>query len=71
MGYDYYRTLICWLENFEQNWPALEDKYGQRFRRMWRYYLSFCAVTFQTRKTSLYQIVFSKRGFPGGYVSYR
>ena len=30
-GPDYDRTLMAWWQNFEHGWPALEEKYGQRF----------------------------------------
>jgi hypothetical protein len=40
-------------------------KYGERFYRMWKYSLLYCAVSFRARHVQLWQIVFSKRGFPG------
>lgn len=70
-GMDYYRTLCAWKVNFDKSWPQLKDKYGERFRRMWILYLTGSAFIFKTRKISVYQICFSKRGFPGGYVSFR
>ena len=36
-GADYDRTLLAWHDNFERAWPRLAERYGPRFRRMWRY----------------------------------
>ncbi|MGA7965655.1 MAG: cyclopropane fatty acyl phospholipid synthase [Gammaproteobacteria bacterium] len=65
-GTDYDRTLMAWYANFERAWPELKDKYGERFRRMWRFYLMCSAATFRTRDDQLFQILLSPRGVPGG-----
>jgi len=70
-GTDYDLTLLAWRENFERGWPALSARYGERFRRMWRFYLSASAATFRARRDQLWQIVFSPRGVPGGYTAVR
>jgi len=70
-GPDYDRTLMAWHENFEAAWPELEEKYGQRFYRMWRYYLLMCAAAFRARWVHLWQIVYSRDGLKGGYLSVR
>ena len=70
-GADYDRTLMAWWENFERGWPALADKYGERFFRMWKYYLMSCAGFFRSRRGQLWQVVFSKRSRPGTYRSVR
>lgn len=70
-GPDYDKTLLAWHENFEKHWPELKEKYGERFYRMWKYYLLSCAGSFRSRKNQLWQIVFSKHGAPKGYVSVR
>ncbi|MGV8832706.1 MAG: cyclopropane fatty acyl phospholipid synthase [Devosia sp.] len=70
-GADYDRTLMAWLERFEAAWPALADRYDQRFYRMWRYYLNVFAASFRARQISLWQVVLSPHGVPGGYVSVR
>jgi cyclopropane-fatty-acyl-phospholipid synthase len=46
-GPHYVPTLLAWHANFEHAWPSLEDKYGERFRRMWRYYLLNSAGAFR------------------------
>jgi len=70
-GPDYDKTLMAWHENFEKYWPELEKNYGERFYRMWRYFLLSCAGGFRARSIQLYQIVLSKSGVPGGYQSVR
>ncbi|MCL2310628.1 MAG: cyclopropane fatty acyl phospholipid synthase [Proteobacteria bacterium] len=66
-GADYDRTLMAWHANFESAWPRFAAKMGQRFYRMWRYYLLSCAGAFRARDTQLWQWVLSKSGVPGGY----
>ena len=49
----------------------LAGRYDERFRRMWRYYLSSFAAFFRARRISLWQVVLSPRGVRGGYRSIR
>lgn len=70
-GADYDKTLMAWHANFEAAWPRLKDHYDQRFYRMWRYYLNVFAALFRARNISLWQVVLSPRGVPGGYASLR
>ncbi len=70
-GADYDPTLMAWHRNFSDGWPGIADRYGERFRRMWTYYLLTCAGAFRSRRNGLWQVVFSKRGVPGGYRSVR
>ena len=65
---DYDRTLMAWYENFERAWPDLEPKYGERFFRMWRYYLLASAGGFRAGGNQLWQIVFSRDGVAKGYA---
>ena len=64
IGPEYDTTLMAWYANFEKAWPDLREKYGERFRRMWRYYLLSCAGGFRARNQQLWQIVFTRRGTP-------
>jgi cyclopropane-fatty-acyl-phospholipid synthase len=66
-GADYDRTLMAWRANFDRAWPTLEARYGERFRRMWRFYLSASAAVFRARRDQLWQLVMSPRGVRGGY----
>ncbi|MFN3873264.1 MAG: cyclopropane fatty acyl phospholipid synthase [Ignavibacterium sp.] len=71
-GADYDKTLLAWFNNFNNNWYKLKDKYGERFYRMWKYFLLSSAGAFRARnKNQLWQIVLSKNGIPGGYVAVR
>jgi len=71
-GVDYARTLDAWHEKFVRNWDGqLSEHYDHRFFRMWKYFLQSCSGSFRARRNQLWQIVFSKRGVPGGYISVR
>ncbi|MCF8332084.1 MAG: cyclopropane fatty acyl phospholipid synthase [Bacteroidales bacterium] len=61
-GPDYDKTLLAWYDNFEKVWPELKEKYGERFYRMWRYYLLSSAGGFRSRSQQLWQIVMTKPG---------
>ena len=70
-GTDYDKTLMAWFKNFDANWNQLSEKYGNRFYRMWKYYLLSCAGAFRARNIQLWQLVLSKTGVQGGYTSVR
>jgi cyclopropane-fatty-acyl-phospholipid synthase len=65
-GPDYDRTLLAWWQNFEKAWPRLQPRYGDRFGRMWKFYIMASAGAFRARKLQLWQIVLSR----GGLASY-
>ena len=64
-GTDYDKTLIAWHQRFELFWPEIEEKYSERFYRMFSYYLKSCAGAFRSRNIQLWQFVFT-RGIDGG-----
>ncbi len=70
-GADYDKTLMAWNENFEKAWPQFKDQYGERFYRMWRYYLLSCAGLVRARGIQLWQFMLSKKDVYGGYESIR
>jgi cyclopropane-fatty-acyl-phospholipid synthase len=70
-GPDYDRTLQAWRANIESAWDQLPPRYDQRFRRMWRYYLAGAMASFRARRIQLWQVAFSSRGVPGGYIAPR
>jgi cyclopropane-fatty-acyl-phospholipid synthase len=70
-GVSYAKTLHGWYDNFTRNWHTIESKYGNRFKRMWEYYLLSCEGVFRARGMHLWQIVLSKEGVLGGYVTVR
>ena len=65
IGADYDLTLMQWYQRFLDAWPALSDKYGDRFKRMFTYYLNACAGAFRARDIQLWQVVFT-HGIQGG-----
>ncbi len=66
-GADYDRTLCAWRERFDAAWDQLRDRFDERFRRMWHFYLASSAAVFRARRDQLWQITLSPRGVPGGY----
>ena len=67
IGADYDPTLMAWFRNFNDAWPSLKDRYNERFKRMFDYYLLTCAGAFRARDTHLWQVVLSAGGLEGGY----
>ncbi|MDY2984074.1 MAG: cyclopropane fatty acyl phospholipid synthase [Synergistes jonesii] len=57
---NYDKTLLCWYRNFIKAWPAFADKYGERFRRMWEYYLLCCAGVFRARGVQVFQLLMTR-----------
>ncbi|KGK41455.1 hypothetical protein LH51_14500 [Nitrincola sp. A-D6] len=51
------QVLVCLLRSL----------LGERFYRMWRYYLLSCAGAFRARDIQLWQWVFSRGGVQGVY----
>jgi cyclopropane-fatty-acyl-phospholipid synthase len=66
-GADYDRTLMAWRDRFRSHWAAMADRYGERFCRMWDYYLCCCAGGFRGRGISVGHFVLSPDGVPGGW----
>jgi cyclopropane-fatty-acyl-phospholipid synthase len=58
-GLDYARTLETWLGRFDRVTDQVTRLgFDERFRRMWRYYLAYCAAGFSTRRTDVLQAHF-------------
>ncbi|MDP3158647.1 MAG: cyclopropane-fatty-acyl-phospholipid synthase family protein [Reyranella sp.] len=58
-GLDYARTLETWLGRFDRVADQVSRLgFDERFRRMWRYYLAYCAAGFKTRRTDVLQAHF-------------
>jgi cyclopropane-fatty-acyl-phospholipid synthase len=71
IGPHYDKTLVAWDENFVANWPKPTTPEGERFYRMWRYYLLCCAGGFRSKVLQVWQFVLSPEGVPDGYVTQR
>ena len=67
IGADYDPTLMAWYRNFNDAWSELKDRYSDRFKRMFDYYLLTCAGSFRARDNQLWQVVLSADGIEGGY----
>ena len=66
-GQDYDKTLMSWYANFTRNWHRHSSALGERFYRMWSYYLLSCAGGFRSRRLHLWQWVMSRHGVADGY----
>src|SRR5262245_7677503 len=67
----YDRTLLAWYERFRDAWPSLAAKYGERFRRMWEFWLLSSAAAFRARRLQLWQMLLSPNGIHGGLAEVR
>ena len=60
-GRSYAETLRHWDKAFQKNWPAIEALgFDERFRRMWRYYLCYSEVGFDTGQIDVGQFVIER-----------
>src|SRR5690606_34301369 len=62
----YDRTLLEWHGRFRAAWPELAQRYGERFRRMWEFWLLSSAAGFRARRLQLWQVLLSPNGIAGG-----
>ena len=60
LGAHYDKTLMNWYRNFTKSWPAFAERYGERFQRMWSYYLLSCAGAFRSRAIQLFQVLMTR-----------
>ena len=70
----YLRTVQEWEANFTANWDKiqqLDPKFDDTFYRMWEFYLLGGMAVVKARRLSLWQMVFSKIGFPIEYEGVR
>ncbi len=53
-GQDYADTLAEWGRRFEAAWDDIRTLgFDERFRRLWRFYLSYCEAGFRTERTNV------------------
>ncbi|MHB2206260.1 class I SAM-dependent methyltransferase [Methylobacterium sp. CM6257] len=57
----YARTLAAWRERFEAGRPAARDLFGERFCRMWDWYLASCEAAFRYEDAVVFQIQLARR----------
>ena len=70
-GADYDKTLMAWNAKFQTNRAEIVRRHGERFCRMWEYYLLQSAGAFRCRHINVGQFVLSPFGVRGGYDSVR
>lgn len=70
-GLYYDRTLMAWYQNFKEAWPKFKDSYNKMFYKMWEFYLCSSAASFRSKRLNLWQLVLTKKEFPGVYKSVR
>ena len=71
IGTHYDKTLMCWHDNFVNNYEKLKDKYDNEFYRMWTYWLLSSAANFRSRSLQLWQVLFSIEGSKRPIQTYR
>ncbi|OYW26564.1 MAG: SAM-dependent methyltransferase, partial [Caulobacter sp. 12-67-6] len=60
-GQSYADTLAEWGRRFEAAWDDIATlKFDERFRRLWRFYLSYCEAGFRTERTNVIQLGLSQ-----------
>ena len=60
-GHDYAKTLIKWKETFNSNWKDIKsNKFDNRFKRIWNYYLDYCETGFTLNHTDVSQFYLKK-----------
>ncbi|MET0274846.1 MAG: cyclopropane-fatty-acyl-phospholipid synthase family protein [Phenylobacterium sp.] len=60
-GQHYADTLAEWARRFEGAWGDIRRLgFDERFRRLWRFYLSYCEAGFRTGRTDVVQLSLSR-----------
>ncbi|MFK7874661.1 MAG: class I SAM-dependent methyltransferase [Paracoccaceae bacterium] len=60
-GQSYSLTLRRWHETFNEKWDQVAEMgFDERFRRMWNFYLTSCAATFESANCDVTQITIKR-----------
>ena len=60
-GPDYAKTLRIWAKAFEEKWGQIQAiGFDERFRRMWRFYLSYCEAGFDNGRINVGHFTLTK-----------
>ena len=60
-GQDYADTLAEWHRSFDGAWNDIRPLgFDERFRRLWKFYLSYCEAGFRTGRTNVVQLSLAK-----------
>ncbi|MCK9530630.1 MAG: cyclopropane-fatty-acyl-phospholipid synthase family protein [Gammaproteobacteria bacterium] len=57
----YAYTLAAWMERFKQHRQEVEERLGERFFRMWEFYLASCEAAFRWRELAVFQMQLAHR----------
>ncbi|MEP6968426.1 MAG: cyclopropane-fatty-acyl-phospholipid synthase family protein, partial [Pseudomonadota bacterium] len=61
-GQNYADTLAEWSRRFEAAWEEIRAMgFDERFRRLWRFYLSYCEAGFRAERTDVVQLSLARR----------
>ena len=62
-GQSYNISLRRWHETFNEKWDQIAEMgFDDRFRRMWNFYLTSCAATFESANCDVTQITIKRPG---------
>jgi cyclopropane-fatty-acyl-phospholipid synthase len=60
-GQDYADTLAEWHQRFDVAWDDIRRlDFDERFRKLWKFYLSYCEAGFRTGRTNVVQLSLAK-----------
>ena len=59
-GRHYAETLRRWRRTFNAEWPQLQARYDDSFRRMWEFYLAYAETGFRTRILDVTRLTFTR-----------
>jgi cyclopropane-fatty-acyl-phospholipid synthase len=60
-GQDYADTLAEWHRSFDAAWHDIRPLgFDERFRKLWKFYLSYCEAGFRTQRTNVVQLSLAK-----------
>jgi len=60
-GLNYAETLAEWARQFENAWDEIRGLgFDERFRRLWRFYLSYCEAGFRAARLDVVQVGLSR-----------
>jgi cyclopropane-fatty-acyl-phospholipid synthase len=60
-GQNYAATLSAWGQRFTAQWEEIRSLgFDERFKRLWKFYLSYCEAGFRTARTDVLQVALAK-----------
>jgi cyclopropane-fatty-acyl-phospholipid synthase len=60
-GLSYAETLAEWRKQFLAKWEEIRGLgFDEKFKQLWRFYLSYCEAGFRTGRTNVVQVALTK-----------